>query len=147
MHERPVHAGGVHDRAQLVDPLVQAGDLQRPVRQPRTPLVEDHLARERGVPLQHPADDRGLPGQLHVLRHGWHDADGRGAVAEHLVGQGGAGRLGEADLRHLLHAPTDNHTGASRRRRGTSGRRLRGPRRRTAGGSRCPAAGPPTPPG
>ncbi len=91
---RPLGPGGVHDRPDVVDPLLERRHLGDGVGQPGAALVEDDQARERAEPLEEASERRRLPLELEVGGEAEHEDQVDRPVADDLVGDRGVAGLG-----------------------------------------------------
>ena len=91
---RPLGPGGVHDRPDVVDPLLEGRHLGDRVGQPGAALVEEDQARERAEPLEEASERRRLPLELEVGGEAEDEDQVDRPVADDLVGDRGVAGLG-----------------------------------------------------
>ena len=110
-HQRgPLRPDRVHDRADVVHPLLQDRQLVHghPVGEPGAALVEDDQPCERREPPAKGRLERIVPGELDVRGPARHEHEVDGPVADHLVGDVDVAALGVPGLRRhcvsVLHA-------------------------------------------
>ena len=65
-HTRLVPADGVHDRQDVLDPLIERRDGFRPVGEPDAPLVEPHARQVLSQVLDHASVQLVLPADVGV---------------------------------------------------------------------------------
>jgi hypothetical protein len=85
---RPLRACRVHDRPEVVYPLLERGWTGDRIRQARAPLVEEHQPAERGQSLQEPLQARFLPRPVEVGDEARRHHEVHVARAHDLVGDG-----------------------------------------------------------
>ena len=83
---RPLRAGGVHDRPDVVDPQLQGRRLGDGIGQPGAALVEDDQSRERGEPLEEASLRGRLPLELEVGGEAEDEDEVDRPIADDLVG-------------------------------------------------------------
>jgi hypothetical protein len=105
---RALGARGVHDRPDVVDPLLERGRLGDGVGEPGPALVEEDQARESAEALEEASEWKRVPLKLEVGGEPEDEDDVDRPLAYDLVGDRGVARFGIPCRRshHLLAAVT-----------------------------------------
>jgi hypothetical protein len=83
---RAVKTRSIHDRANIVHPLLERRRARDRVRHPRSPLIEHHDARERPQPAVEIGHQRLLPNHFQMTCEPRHHDQLNRPGAKHLIG-------------------------------------------------------------